>query len=143
MSSMAGGCEVMFYGQGMAMDPSMISVVFENREIGNVNMGTPNPCKFLVQNYNYYFNRFLKYSYIVDIAFNSVTNGGSLKYSTPAVAEMYQGATYEDFNTLDSVTYVASLLSFSESTGQTNSMACRFLNWCWIKFSRAYTPILH
>jgi len=119
---MAGGCEVMFYGQGMAMDPSMISVVFENREIGNVNMGTPNP---------------------FDIAFNSVTNGGSLKYSTPAVAEMYQGATYEDFNTLDSVTYVASLLSFSESTGQTNSMACRFLNWCWIKFSRAYTPILH
>lgn len=45
MSSMAGGCEVMFYGQGMAMDPSMISVVFQSDGFGNIDMGSPDPCK--------------------------------------------------------------------------------------------------
>ena len=45
MSSMAGGCEVMYYGQGMAMDPSMISVVFDNQQVGTADMGTPSPCK--------------------------------------------------------------------------------------------------
>jgi len=45
MSSMAGGCEVMFYGQGMAMDPSMISVVFSSSDLGKVNTGAPDPCK--------------------------------------------------------------------------------------------------
>ena len=46
MSSMAGGCEVMFYGQGMAMDPSMISVVFQSDGFGRIDMGSPDPCKF-------------------------------------------------------------------------------------------------
>lgn len=46
MSSMAGGCEVTFYGQGMAMDPSMISVVFQSDGFGRTDMGTPDPCKF-------------------------------------------------------------------------------------------------
>jgi len=104
------------------MDPTRMSVVFNNETIGSVNMGTPNPH---------------------DIAFNSVTNGGSLKYSTPSLTQMYQGSTKEDFNTFSSITYVASLISFSETTMQMDPMTCKDATACTIRFSREYTPILH
>ena len=33
-SSLAGGCEVVFYGEGMSHDPTSISAIFANTQLG-------------------------------------------------------------------------------------------------------------
>jgi hypothetical protein len=40
-SSLVGGCEVVFYGQGMAHDPTSISAIFANNQLGGSNVGAP------------------------------------------------------------------------------------------------------
>lgn len=44
-SSLAGGCEIVFYGEGMSHDPSSISAIFASTQLGASNVGPPTPCK--------------------------------------------------------------------------------------------------
>ena len=50
------------------------------------------------------------------MAFNSHTDGGKLKYTTPSLMDLYQ-KNYEDFNTMDqSMTYQVSLVQIDDMT---------------------------
>jgi hypothetical protein len=48
-ASMAGGCEIMMFGQGMAHSPTSISAIFKNELIGETSAGPPTPCKIILQ----------------------------------------------------------------------------------------------
>jgi hypothetical protein len=52
---------------------------------------------------------------LVDIAFNSHTDGGKLKYSTPSLMEIHQ-RDKEAFDTFETVTYEVSLIDYDTMT---------------------------
>ena len=52
---------------------------------------------------------------IEDIAFNSHTDGGRLKYTTPSLMEIHQ-KDKEVFDTFESVTYEVSLIDYDTMT---------------------------
>jgi hypothetical protein len=43
--SMAGGGEIVIFGQGMSHTPTLISAIFTNKELGSNQGGAPKPCK--------------------------------------------------------------------------------------------------
>ena len=43
--SMAGGGEIVLFGQGMSHSPTLISAIFTNKELGSNQGGAPKPCK--------------------------------------------------------------------------------------------------
>lgn len=49
------------------------------------------------------------------MAFNSHTDGGKLKYTTPSIMSIH-GKTYEAFNNIDSVTYDMGLIDYDDHT---------------------------
>jgi len=50
-----------------------------------------------------------------DLAFNSHTGGGKLKYTTPSLMEIHQ-RDKEVFDTFESVTYEVSLIDYDSMT---------------------------
>jgi hypothetical protein len=44
-ASIAGGAEIVIFGQGMSHTPTTISAIFTNKELGSNQGGRPNPCK--------------------------------------------------------------------------------------------------
>lgn len=82
---------------------------------------------------------------IEDIAFNSHTDGGKLKYSTPSIMAIHK-QPYEAFGTIDKVTYDLTLLDYDTHFLQLKSLKCgNGVNpaKCRITISRQYTPILY
>ncbi len=84
-------------------------------------------------------------SFIEDVAFNSHTDGGKLKYTAPSIMGIHN-AKYEDFNDLDSVTYDLSVLDYDAVIQQVKNLKCMtpaLPQHCQITYSRYFTPILH
>jgi hypothetical protein len=52
---------------------------------------------------------------LADLAFNSHTGGGKLKYTTPSLMEIHQ-RDKEVFDTFESVTYEVSLIDYDSMT---------------------------
>ena len=47
-ASFAGGTEIVIFGAGMSHTPTMLSAIFNNKEMGGANQGrNANPCKYL------------------------------------------------------------------------------------------------
>ena len=44
--SIAGGAEIVIFGQGMSHTPTLISAIFTNKELGSNQGGPPKPCKY-------------------------------------------------------------------------------------------------
>lgn len=44
-ASFAGGTEIVIFGQGMSHSPTYISAIFNNKDMGANQGGSPNPCK--------------------------------------------------------------------------------------------------
>ncbi|TNV88229.1 hypothetical protein FGO68_gene13028 [Halteria grandinella] len=124
MASMAGGTEIVFYGEGMAEDPSGITVLFKNSQLGTVAGGPPT---------------------LQDVAFNSHTGGGKFKFTTPPVMYLHD-KPFESFYSFDTITYDLTLLSYDAATDSVKTLACTapaVASMCQIKVSRDYTPILY
>ena len=82
--------------------------------------------------------------FIEDVAFNSHTDGGKLKYTTPSLMELH-GQSYEFFNSIDNaIAYQGSLIDVDDMTQQVRNLACiKPVSNCNIRVSRAYTPLLY
>lgn len=108
----------------MSHTPSSLSAIFSNSFMGTHSAGPPKA---------------------QDVAFSSHTDGGKLKYTVPSIMDVH-GKSYEDFDEFSAVTYDLSLLDFNNVLQQTKILKCLQPTpevWCQIKYSRAYTPILH
>jgi hypothetical protein len=82
---------------------------------------------------------------IEDIAFSSHTDGGKLKYSTPALWDIHNRPR-EDFDSFEWLTYEMSLVDYDSMTQQVKTLKCSGMfpaSNCFITFSRAYTPLLY
>lgn len=80
----------------------------------------------------------------MDVAFNSHTEGGKLKYTTSSIMKLH-GAPYEAFDGLESVTYDVSLIDYDDRLQTVKTLKCLpdQLSKCRVTYSRAYTPILY
>ncbi len=79
------------------------------------------------------------------MAFNSHTDGGKLKYTTPSIMSIH-GKPLEAFGALDWVTYDLSLIDYDTHTQQVKTLKCGPLVSpanCRITIAREYTPILY
>jgi len=61
--------------------------------------------------------------FLEDIAFNSHTNGGKLKYTTSSLMEIHQ-RDKEAFDTFESITYEVSLIDYDSMTQQVKTLKC-------------------
>ena len=92
----------------MSFDPTLMQAIFSNKDMSFQNtMGAPTPCKFPFHDYPHNtsclpwlpifgYSKYYIYS-IEDVAFNSQTDGGHLKYSMPSIMDIH-GVPYETFN---------------------------------------------
>jgi len=83
----------------------------------------------------------------LDIAFNSHTDGGKLKYSTPSLMEIHKKPK-EAFDSFDTVTYEVSLVDYDGMTQQVKNLKCGVSSffpssYCSITYNRAFTPLLY
>ena len=44
-ASLAGGTEIVIFGQGMSHSPTLITAIFTNKDMGSNQGGPPKPCK--------------------------------------------------------------------------------------------------
>jgi len=122
-ASMAGGAEVLFYAQGLAMEPSDNVPIFTQSQLNFQGLGP---------------------ALSFDNQFQSMTASGMLEYTVPSFMQLH-GLSYDQLYDLDWITYQTSVASYDETSQKTTILTCPTAQAanCFITLSRAYTPILY
>ena len=98
----------------------------------------------MLSKFQLYDIQYIKSYSIEDVAFNSQTDGGHLKYSMPSIMDIH-GLPYEAFNPIAlEVIYDVSLWDYDDGTQQVRTLSCdQYPMNCKVHYNRLYTPILY